>query len=101
MSSNRSDWICCKCGKYSDPQHLDYNTGECWTCQDGVVDSNMYIKQPKIRIVLEIDQSRYLGDEDYPGIEKKEIDSREALGALLDGGYYDVTISIDKLPKKG
>lgn len=61
-----------------------------------MVESSMYIKQPKIRIVLEIDQSRYLGDEDYPGIEQNEISSRDRLGALLDGGYYDVKISLEK-----
>jgi len=32
--SERSDWFCSSCGKYSDPQSLDYNTGLCGYCQD-------------------------------------------------------------------
>lgn len=55
----------------------------------------MYLKRPKIRIVVEIDQSRYLGDEDYPGIREQDISSRDRLGNLLDGGYYDVKISLE------
>jgi len=30
-----SSWHCCKCGEYTDPQYLDYVTGECGNCQDG------------------------------------------------------------------
>ncbi len=27
-------WHCSMCGKYSDPQHLNYETGMCWECGD-------------------------------------------------------------------
>lgn len=59
----------------------------------------MYLKQPKIRIVVEIDQSRYLGDEDYGGIQEKQLVTRVNLGNLLEGGHYDVKISLESEDK--
>lgn len=34
---SRSDFICSKCEEYKDPQGLDYVTGQCFDCQDGVI----------------------------------------------------------------
>ncbi len=51
---SRSDWVCSKCGKYFDPQCLDYETGKCWTCQDGVVESNI-MKEQLEKVLAESD----------------------------------------------
>lgn len=59
----------------------------------------MYIKQPKIKLTVEIDQSYYLDDEDYPGLVACEFDNRDALARLLDGGYYEVKITVEELEK--
>lgn len=40
----RADFFCSKCGAYKDPQQLDYKTGECISCQDGMTTATkMYI----------------------------------------------------------
>lgn len=43
--SERSDWFCSKCGKYNDPQSLDYDTGECWKCQDNIMEETITISR--------------------------------------------------------
>lgn len=43
MYVRHDDWHCSRCGKYADPQHLDYDTGLCWPCQDGEKPMKMYI----------------------------------------------------------
>jgi len=61
----------------------------------------MKTKQPKIYLTLEIDQSRYLSDEDYDGIDVAELLDREGLARLLDKGYCTVNIELEKLKCKG
>lgn len=51
------------------------------------------MKTPKIRLVVEISQERYLQDEDYVELDVKELTDRQELARLLDSGYYDVTIN--------
>lgn len=60
----------------------------------------MSLRQPKIRLIVEIDQSRYLGDEDYTGLTEGELTDRESLGNLLDSGYCDVKISLESEEKQ-
>lgn len=52
-------------------------------------------KQPKIRVVIEIDQSRYLSDEEYTGLLEEELTDRVWLGRILDSGYCDVKIALE------
>lgn len=49
--SERSDWFCSKCGKYSDPQYLDYDTGLCWDCQDSIFEDDSDEEQQEASLV--------------------------------------------------
>lgn len=53
----------------------------------------MKITTPKVIVVLEIDQSKYLDDEDYTGLDTKELKDRQFLARLLDEDcYYPVRV---------
>lgn len=53
----------------------------------------MKITTPKVIVVLEIDQSKYLDDEDYTGLDTKELKDRQFLARLLDEDcYYSVRV---------
>ena len=48
----------------------------------------MNIRQPKVYVIVEVDQSDYLDDEDWPGIESGELLDRDSFARLLDKGYH-------------
>ena len=58
--SDRSYWFCSECEKYSDPQSLDYDTGLCWSCQEGVMNLRMTnTRRNKLRQVNESDRGSW------------------------------------------
>jgi hypothetical protein len=48
--------------------------------------------KPKFYVTLEIDQSEYVGDEDYTGINPDHLRNPEMLARLLDDGMYQITV---------
>lgn len=56
----------------------------------------MNIKTNKVKVVLEIDQSEYLKDEDYDGLDTYDLLRRDFLARLLDKDcYYPVEIKLE------
>lgn len=56
----------------------------------------MNIKTPKIKVILEIDQSKYLDDKDYDGLSTNNLLCRDYLARLLDKDcYYPVQIKLE------
>lgn len=51
----------------------------------------MNIRQPKVYVIVEIDQSDYLDDEDWPGLESGELLDRHSLARILDKDAYHPT----------
>jgi hypothetical protein len=59
------------------------------------------LRQPKHWVVLEIDQSDYLEDEDYTGIDMDLLLDRESLARILDKGMYEIKIRLRHEPPGG
>ena len=48
----------------------------------------MNIRQEKVYVIVEIDQTDYLDDEDWPGLDSNELLDPDSLARLLDKGYH-------------